>query len=63
MNLEPINPCRRIVGYGYEGGLSLDYGVRMTRHSSIGRTNQRRKLAKKQRMAGKRDVENRRGDE
>ena len=56
MNLDPLNPKRRIVGYGYEGGLSLDAGCRPGKHSSVGRRNHRRKLTKRQRAAGRRDT-------
>lgn len=59
MNTDPINPNRRIVGYGYEGGLDLDHGCRPAKHASVGRTNHKRKLTKRQRAAGRSDLRER----
>lgn len=58
-NTTPISATRHIVGYGYEGGISLDYGCRPSRHKRLSRTNHRRKMIKRQRADWKADLENR----
>jgi len=56
MNQAPISPGRRIVRYGYEGGLDLDHGYRPNKHASVSRSNQKRILSKRQRIESKQSI-------